>query len=114
MSPPAFVHPDSGYTDASVYSYDAMNATQNGGQLVADGFALDGQVWDGSRYVDINTKRRQEAGRTPTPEMGPIYTIQGGGGGQNQPAPGGWFTVCGWLTTKYIDATSGDYANTPG
>ncbi|MBL9027190.1 MAG: hypothetical protein JNL21_33655, partial [Myxococcales bacterium] len=114
MSPPAFVHFNSSYTQATVYSYDAMNTTQNGGQLVADGFALAGQIWNGSSYVDITLQRRQEAGGTPIPDMGPIYTIQGGGGGLDQPAPGGWFTACGWLTTKFIDATSGDFANTPG
>ncbi len=112
---PAFVHFNSAYTQATVYNYDAMVTTQNGGQLIADGFALSGSVWNGSSYIDIVQLRKLESGGAdPDPVMGPIYAIAGPGGGLDQPQPGGWFTACGWLKTKYFDASAGDFANATG
>jgi hypothetical protein len=115
ISPPAFIHFNASYSQSYVYSYDAMATTHNGGQLVADGYALAGKIWYGGAYVDIVARRQAEAGTTPVePTMGPIYTFSGGVGGGTSPQPGGWFTVCGGWRTRFVDASSGDYGTSPG
>jgi len=112
-TPQAFVHfAGAGSTAGTVYSYDAMQASFNGGQLVTNGYALAGSVYNGSTYVDIAALRIQEGLTEPT--LGPMYLAQGGGGGSTPPPTTGWFTVCAKWKSKFIDANNGDYATNVG
>lgn len=112
-SPEFHAHYVDDYARALVYSGETMERVLNHGQHTSDAFDLEGRIWNGAQFEDIDDVRRREYAGDPPLQAGPH--IGAGSVGPWVPTePHGYPVEVDWKT-YYLDAGHGeDYANTEG